>query len=119
LRYLSRVPNIIRVIRSWSMRWEGHVARTGDNRNAYRGLVEKYEAKRPHGRRGIAGRKTLNRIIKKWDWTTWAGSVWLRVERGGELLWIRRWTYGFHKTRGISWQNYKLWLLKKAFTPWR
>jgi len=64
----------------------GHVARTGDNRNAYRCLVEKSEAKRPHGIRGIAGRKTLKRIIKKWDWMTWAGFVWLRIERGGRLL---------------------------------
>jgi hypothetical protein len=41
------------------MSWAEHVARTGDNINAYRGLVEKSEAKRPHGRRGIAGSITL------------------------------------------------------------
>jgi len=54
------------------------VARTGDKRNAYRVLVEKSEAKRPHGRRGIAWKLTLNRIIKKWDSMMWAGFVWLK-----------------------------------------
>jgi hypothetical protein len=68
------------------MTWAGHVASTGDNRNAYRVLVGKTEAKRPHGRRGIAGRITLKRIVKKSDWMTWAGFVWLRIERGGGLL---------------------------------
>jgi len=48
--------------------------------------VEKFEAKRPHGRRGIDGRITLKRIIKKWEWMTWAGFVWLRLERGGGML---------------------------------
>jgi hypothetical protein len=62
------------------------VARTGNKRNAYTVLVEKFEAKRPHGRRGIDGRITLKRIIKKWEWMTWAGFVWLRLERGGGML---------------------------------
>jgi hypothetical protein len=32
-------PNIIRMIKSRRMRWAGHVARMGDQRNAYRILV--------------------------------------------------------------------------------
>jgi hypothetical protein len=32
------------------MRWVGHVARTGESRNAYRILVERPEGKRPVGR---------------------------------------------------------------------
>jgi hypothetical protein len=32
------------------MRWAGHVARTGEKRNAYRILVEKPEGERPLGR---------------------------------------------------------------------
>jgi hypothetical protein len=32
------------------MRWAGHVARTGEKRNAYRLLVRKREGKRPLGR---------------------------------------------------------------------
>jgi hypothetical protein len=37
-------PSIIR------MRWEGHVARMGEKRNAYRILVGEQEGKRPLGR---------------------------------------------------------------------
>jgi hypothetical protein len=37
----------------------------------------------------------------------WTGLVWLRIGTGGELLWIRYWTFGFHKMLGnyrASWQ---------------
>jgi hypothetical protein len=43
-------PNIIQVIRSRRMRWWGHVARMGETRTAYRGLVGKPEGKRSLGR---------------------------------------------------------------------
>jgi hypothetical protein len=43
-------PSIIRIIKSWRMRWAGHVARMGKKRNAYRLLVGKPEGKRPLGR---------------------------------------------------------------------
>jgi hypothetical protein len=36
-------PSIIRIINSRRMRWEGHVARKGEKRNAYRLLVGKLE----------------------------------------------------------------------------
>ena len=42
--------NIVRVIKSRRMRWAGHVARTGEERGVYRGLVGKPEGKRPLGR---------------------------------------------------------------------
>jgi hypothetical protein len=29
--------------------------------------------------------------------------IWLRIGTGGRLLWVRWWTFGFHKMRGISW----------------
>jgi hypothetical protein len=31
-------PNIMRIFKSRSMRWEGHIRRTGGKWNAYRGL---------------------------------------------------------------------------------
>jgi hypothetical protein len=50
LHNLYSSPSIIRMIKSRRMRWEGHVARMGENRNAYRILVGKPEEKRPLGR---------------------------------------------------------------------
>jgi hypothetical protein len=44
-------PTIIRMIKSRRMRLSGHVAQTGEKRNAYRILVGKSEGKRQLGRR--------------------------------------------------------------------
>jgi hypothetical protein len=43
LHKLYSSPSIIRIIKSKGMRWAGHVARMGENRNAYRILVGKPE----------------------------------------------------------------------------
>jgi hypothetical protein len=43
-------PNIVRVIKSSRMRWEGHVAHVGEGRGVYRVLVGRPEGKRPLGR---------------------------------------------------------------------
>jgi hypothetical protein len=43
-------PNIIRVIKSRRMKWEGHIARMGEKRGVYRILVGRPEGKRPLGR---------------------------------------------------------------------
>jgi hypothetical protein len=43
-------PNIVRVIKSRRMRWEGRVARLGERRGVYGVLVGKPEGKRPLGR---------------------------------------------------------------------
>jgi hypothetical protein len=49
LNDLYSSPNI-RVIKSRRMRWEGHVARMGEKRGAYRILVERPEGRQPLGR---------------------------------------------------------------------
>jgi hypothetical protein len=46
--YIS--PNVIRVIKSRSMRWVGYVAHMREMRNAYSILVRKPKEKRPLGR---------------------------------------------------------------------
>ena len=46
LNDLYTSPNIVRVIKSRRMRWEGHVARLGEGRGVYRTLVGKPEGKR-------------------------------------------------------------------------
>jgi hypothetical protein len=50
LHNLYSSPSIIRIIKSRSMRWAGHVARMGKKRNVYTLLVGKPEGKRPLGR---------------------------------------------------------------------
>jgi hypothetical protein len=50
LHDLLSSPSIIRIIKSRRMRWAGHVARMGENRNAYRLLVGKPEGKKSLGR---------------------------------------------------------------------
>jgi hypothetical protein len=42
--------SIIRIIKSRKMRWAGHVARIGENRNGYKLLTGKPEGKKPLGR---------------------------------------------------------------------
>ncbi|KAJ4448807.1 hypothetical protein ANN_00198 [Periplaneta americana] len=50
LHALYTSPDIIRNIKSRRLRWAGHVAHTGESRNAYRVLVGRPEGKRPLGR---------------------------------------------------------------------
>jgi hypothetical protein len=50
LLILYSSPNIIMQIKSRRMRWAGHVARMGEERNVYRVLMGKPERKRPLGR---------------------------------------------------------------------
>jgi hypothetical protein len=45
LRDLYSSPSIIRIIKTRTMRWAGHVARMGDRRNAYRLLMGKARGK--------------------------------------------------------------------------
>ena len=57
-KYVSKVelndlyssPSIVRVVKSRTMRWAGHVARMGEERGVHRVLVGKPEGKRPLGR---------------------------------------------------------------------
>jgi len=56
LNNLYSSPNIMRVIKSRRMRWEGHVACMGEGRGVYRVLVGKPE-----------GRRTLGRPRLRWE----------------------------------------------------
>jgi hypothetical protein len=49
-------PNIVIVIKSKRMRWAGHVARMGEGRGVYRGLVGSPE-----------GKKSLGRPRRRWE----------------------------------------------------
>jgi hypothetical protein len=101
LHDLYSSPSIIRIMKSRRMRWAGHVARMREKRNGYRLLVGKPEGRRPLGR---PRRSWVGWILWRWDGVMWTGLVWLRIGTGGELWWIRYWTFGFHKMLG----NYRV-----------
>jgi hypothetical protein len=86
LHNLHFSPDIIRLIKSGSMRWAGHVARMGEGRNVYRVLVGKPEGKimleRPKRRREDGIKMDL-RVI---GWGMWSGFTWLRIGIVGGLL---------------------------------
>jgi len=86
LNDLYSSSNIVRVIKSRSLRWAGHVAHMGRGevysgfwwRNLReRGLLEDT---------GIDGRIILRRIFRKWDVGLWTGSSWLMIGTGGGHL---------------------------------
>jgi hypothetical protein len=85
LHGLYSSPSIIRVIKARRMRLAGHVARMGEVRGAYI-LVGKPEGRRTLGRPGVDGRITLRWILGKWGVEMWIASIWLRIEKSGELL---------------------------------
>jgi hypothetical protein len=63
LHNLYSSPGIIRQIKSRRMRWEGHVARMGEEGKVYGVLVGKPEGKRPLGNQGVSGRIGLEWIF--------------------------------------------------------
>jgi hypothetical protein len=73
LKNVYSSPNRVRMIKSRRMRWDGHVARVGETRNAYRILVVNTEGKRPLRRprcRWVNNIK-MNLIEIGWDGVDW------------------------------------------------
>jgi len=68
------------------MRWAGHVARMGENKECIQGLVGKPDGKRPLGNPGVGGRIMLKYIFMMWDGRAWTGLIWLRIRTGVRLL---------------------------------
>ena len=86
LNYLYPSPNIIRVIKSRRMRWEGHVARMGERRGAYRILVRKPEGKRPLVRPKLKWDDNIKMVLQEVEWGAWTEMIWLRTGKGGGHL---------------------------------
>ena len=92
-------PNIIQVIKLWSKKRVGHLARMG-RREMYTGfwwgnLREWYHFEDP---------RVDGRIILMWilDERAWTGLICFRIGPGGGLLQMRQWTFGLYKMLGIS-----------------
>ena len=79
-------PNSVRVIKSRRMRWDGHVARMGEERGAYRVLVEKPEGKRPLGRSRRRWVDNIRMDLQEMECDIWTGLSWPRIETGGGRL---------------------------------
>jgi hypothetical protein len=41
--------------------------------------------------------------LQEVGWGALTGLSWFRIGTGGGYLWLREWTFGFHKMRGIFW----------------
>jgi hypothetical protein len=72
---LSSSPNIIRQMNSRRTRWEGHVARMGEERKVHKILVEKFEGKRALGR---PRRRWEDGIRLDIDETGWRVEEWIQ-----------------------------------------
>jgi hypothetical protein len=78
--YLS--PNIIRVIKSRRMRWEGH----DEEEICIQDLVDRPEGRRRLGRSRPRCEDNIKMGLKEVGWRAWTGLVWLRVGTGCGLL---------------------------------
>jgi hypothetical protein len=78
LRDLYSSPSIIRIINSRSMRWAGHAARMGENRNSYRLFVGKPDGKRPLGK---PRRRLVDNIRMDLGEVGWSDVDWIGLAR--------------------------------------
>ena len=86
LNALYFLPNIVWVIKSRRIRWEGHVARVGEWRCIYGVLVGKHEGKRPLGGSRHRWEDNIKMDIQEGDVGVWTGSSWLTIGTGIGLL---------------------------------
>jgi hypothetical protein len=61
-------PDIIRQIKPRRMRWAGHVALMGEERNVYRVLMGKPEGKRPLGRLRLRWKDGIRLYLREIGW---------------------------------------------------
>jgi hypothetical protein len=81
---LCSSPNIIRQIKSWRMKWAGHVACMGEERNVYKVLVEKPEGMRPLERQWRRWENWIRMDFREMGWGL-SGFRWLRIGTRGLL----------------------------------
>jgi len=86
LNDLYSSSNIIRIIKSRSMRWAGHVAHMGERRGVCRLLLGKHEGKRPLGRPLRRWEDNIEKDLSRSGMGAWTEWTWLRIGTGGGLL---------------------------------
>jgi hypothetical protein len=77
LNDLYSSPNIIRVIKSRRMRWEGHVARMGERSGTCKILVGRPEGRRPLGRPKRRWEDNIKMDLQEVGW----GMDWIELEQ--------------------------------------
>jgi hypothetical protein len=87
----------VRVVKSRRMRWAGHVARIGEDRDVHRVLVGKPDGKRPLGRLRRRWEDNIKMDFQVVRGVVGTGWSWLRIGTGGGRLFVRWGTFGFHK----------------------
>jgi len=89
LNDLYSSPNIVRVIKSRRMRWVGHVARMGKERECI-GFWWGNRREGDHcGDVDVDGWIILGWISRRWDVGIWTGLGWPRIGTGGGRLRVR------------------------------
>jgi hypothetical protein len=74
-------------MKQWvGMRWSGHVARMGERRGVYRGLVGKPEGKRLFGRPRRRWEHNIKMDFQEVGGGLGTGWSWLRIGTGGGHL---------------------------------
>jgi hypothetical protein len=76
LHILYSSSNIIRQIESRRMRWAGHVARMGEERNVYRVLMGKPDGKRPLGIPRHSWEDGIRMDLRE---TGWGSVYWIQL----------------------------------------
>ena len=100
---LYSLPNTLRVVKSRRMRWAVRVAHIGEGWEVHMVLVGKTEGKRTLGRPRRRWEDNIKMDLQEVGVVVRTGWSWLRIGTGGGHLWVRWWTFGFNKMRGISW----------------
>jgi len=80
LRDLYSLPNIVRVVKSRRMRWEGHVAHMGEKGGVHRVIVGKLVVKRPMGRPTSRWEDNIKMDLRK----VGGGGDWMELAQDGD-----------------------------------